>query len=102
MVGEGLTDVALGFDTELRWEMLCVLNRLTEEISGRFLQVHDLANKYAFLTPSNLLDDNYDCQLREVDEDCSDSGIDDEDATKFIYNNGNNSSTDNITAGVAA
>ena len=36
--------------------------------------------------------------------DCSDSGIDDEDefATKFIYNNGNNASTDNITAGVAA
>ena len=32
---------------------------------------------------------------------CSDSGIDDEDATKFIYNNGNNASTDNITAGVA-
>ena len=32
---------------------------------------------------------------------CGDSGIDDEDATKFIYNNGNNASTDNITAGVA-
>ena len=32
---------------------------------------------------------------------CGDCGIDDEDATKFIYNNGNNSSTDNITAGVA-
>ena len=33
-------------------------------------------------------------------EKCSDSGIDDEDefATKFIYNNGNNASTDNITA----
>ena len=33
---------------------------------------------------------------------CGDSGIDDEDATKFIYNNGNNAPTDNITAGVAA
>ena len=36
---------------------------------------------------------------------CSGSGgIDDEAAfaTKFIYNNGNNASTDNITAGVAA
>ena len=39
---------------------------MTGEISGRF---HDLANKYAFLTTSNLLDDNYDCQLGEVDED---------------------------------
>ena len=35
---------------------------------------------------------------------CSDSGIDDEDefATKFNYNNGNNAPTDNMTAGVAA
>ena len=60
---------ALGFDAELRREMLCVIDRLTKEISGRFQQVHDLANKYAFLTPSYLLDDNYDCQLGEVDED---------------------------------
>ena len=35
------------------------------------------------------------CRLK-MREFCSDSGIDDEDATKFIYNNGN------ITAGVAA
>ena len=36
----------------------------TEEIFGRLQQV-----QYAFLTPSNLLDDNYDCQPGEVDED---------------------------------
>ena len=69
MDGEGLTDAALGFDAELRREMLSVIDRLTEEISCRFQQVHDLANKYAFLVPSNLLDDNYDCQLGEIDED---------------------------------
>ena len=69
MDGEGLTDAALGFDAELRREMLCVIDRLTVEISGRFKQVHDLANKYVFLTPSNLLDDNYDCQFGQVDED---------------------------------
>ena len=36
--------------------------------------------------------------------DCSDSDNDDKDefATRFIYNNGNNAPTDNITAGVAA
>ena len=45
MGGEGLTDAALGFDAELRREMLCVIDRLTEELSGRFQQVHDLANK---------------------------------------------------------
>ena len=67
--GGGLTDAALGFDAELRREMLCVTDRLAEEISGRFQQVHDLANKYVFLALSNLLDDNYDCQLVDVDED---------------------------------
>ncbi|KAL3852093.1 hypothetical protein ACJMK2_015779 [Sinanodonta woodiana] len=67
--GEGMTDAALGFDAELRREMLSVIDRLTEEISCRFQQVHDLASKYAFLVPSNLLDDNYDCQLGEIDED---------------------------------
>ncbi|KAL3887470.1 hypothetical protein ACJMK2_027411, partial [Sinanodonta woodiana] len=67
--GEGMTDAALGFDSELRREMLSVIDRLTEEIYCRFQQVHDLASKYAFLVPSNLLDDNYDCQLGEIDED---------------------------------
>ena len=69
MDGEGLTDAALSFDTELRREMLSVIDRLTEEISCRFQQVHNLANKYTFLIPSNLLDDNYDCQLGGFDED---------------------------------
>jgi len=69
MDGEGLTGVTLVFDTELRRQMLSVIDRLIEEISCRFQQVHDLASKYAFLAPSNLLDDNYDCQLGEVDED---------------------------------
>ena len=41
--------------------MLYVIDMLTEEISGRFQQFHDLANKYDFFTPSNLLDANYDC-----------------------------------------
>ena len=45
MGDEGLTDAALGFDAQLRREMLCVIDRLTEELSGRF---HDLANKYTF------------------------------------------------------
>ena len=40
MAGEGLTDAALGFDTELRRQMLSVtvIDRLTEEISCRFQQ----------------------------------------------------------------
>ena len=60
--GEGLTNSALGIDAELRREMMCVIDW---EISSRFQHIHDLANKYAFLTPSNLFDDY---QLGEVDE----------------------------------
>jgi hypothetical protein len=68
MDGDGSTDAAMTFDAELRREMLSVIDMLTEEIYSRFQQVHDLANKYAVLAPSNLLDDNYDCQLGEVDD----------------------------------
>ena len=67
MHGEGLTDAALEFDIELRQEMLSVTDRLREEISCRFQQAHDLASKYVFLAPSNLLENYYDCQLGEVD-----------------------------------
>ena len=49
--------------------MLSVIDKLIEEISYRFQQVHDLARKYDFRAPSNLLNDNYDYQLGELDED---------------------------------
>lgn len=48
-MNEVLTDTAQGFHIELRGEVLCVIDRLTQEISGRFLM------------PSNLFDDNYHC-----------------------------------------
>ena len=49
MVGEGLTDAALGFDAELRWEMLCVIDRLTEEISAYFSKFMILQTNTPFL-----------------------------------------------------
>jgi hypothetical protein len=68
MDGDGSTDAAIIFDAELRREMLSVIDMLTGEIYSRFQQVYNLANKYVVLAPSNLLDDNYDCQLGEVDD----------------------------------
>mgnify|MGYP003531899989 CR=1 FL=1 len=68
MDGEGSTDVAMTFDADLRREMLSVVDRLIDEIYSRFQQVHDLANKYAVIAPSNLFDDNYDCQLGEIED----------------------------------
>ena len=66
-----MTDVALGFDAELRHEMLCVLDRLTEEIFG------NIFNKFMILQTSTpflhrqicLMIIMIDCQLGEVDED---------------------------------
>ena len=46
---ERLTDAALGFDAELRREILRVIDRLTEEISGRFQQVHAQQTNMSFL-----------------------------------------------------
>jgi len=53
----------LPYDIELRREMLSSLDRVTKELTLRFQQLHALAQKYAFLTPLNLLDDKYKCQI---------------------------------------
>ncbi|CAI9729545.1 Hypothetical predicted protein, partial [Octopus vulgaris] len=49
-------NATLSCDAELRREMLSVIDRLVEEITSRFKRLHDIAKKYTFLTPSNLLD----------------------------------------------
>ena len=42
---------------------MCVIDRLTKEITSTFEQVRTLSTKHDFLTPSNLLNENFDCQL---------------------------------------
>ena len=61
--GEGSRDAELPYDIEQRREMFSSLDRVIEGITLRFQQLHALAEKYAFLTPLNLLDDKYKCQL---------------------------------------
>jgi len=41
--------------------MFSSLDRVIEELTLRFQQLNALAEKYAFLTPLNLLDDKYKC-----------------------------------------
>lgn len=71
MPGEKTQDTDMSFEAELRREMFSSLDRVAEEIRTRFQQIHRLAEKYAFLTPSNLLNVNYVCKLEnhpDVDE----------------------------------
>ena len=49
--------------------MFSSLDRVIEGITLRFQQLHALAEKYAFLTPLNLLDDKYKCQLDQDHDD---------------------------------
>ena len=57
------------YDIELKREMFSSLDRVIEELTLRFQQLHALAEKYAFLTPLNLLDDKY---KRQKDHDHDD------------------------------
>ena len=43
--------------------MFSSLDRVIQEINLRFQQLHKLAEKYVFLTPTYLIDDQYECQL---------------------------------------
>ncbi|XP_014770203.1 uncharacterized protein LOC106869141 [Octopus bimaculoides] len=54
---------ALCYDAELRREMLSMIDRLVEEITSRFERLHDIAKKYTFLTPFNLLDKKCNCDV---------------------------------------
>ena len=54
---EGSRDAELPHDIELRREMFSSLDRVIEELTLIFQQLHALRAKYAFLTSFNLLDD---------------------------------------------
>jgi len=49
--------------------MFSLLDRVIEELTLRFQQLHALAEKYGFLTPFNLLNDKYKCQTDHGDFD---------------------------------
>jgi len=61
--GEGSRDAELPYHIELRREMFSSLDRVLEELTLKCQQLHALAEKYAFLTPLNLLDDKHECKI---------------------------------------
>ena len=65
---EESVDAAISYGAELRREMLSVIDRLVGEISSRFERLQNIAKKYIFLTPSNLLDKEYNCNVDAFDE----------------------------------
>ena len=67
--GDGSQDAGLPYDIELRTEMFSSLDRVIQKINLRFQQLHELAEKYVFLTPTYLIDDQYKCQLNQLDHD---------------------------------
>ena len=69
MFGEGLQDVELSHETELRKEMFSSLDRLIQEWALRFQQIHIVAEKYAFFTSLSLLSDQYECQIHDDHDD---------------------------------
>ena len=52
------------------------MDRVTQEISVRFQQICKLSERYDFLSPSNLLNDDYECLINEE--------IDDIDREEFL------------------
>lgn len=63
MPGENAADAGLTFKEELRREMLESIDRCISEIATRFEKIHALALKYMFLKPSNLLNEEYECEV---------------------------------------
>ena len=69
---EGSRDAELPFYTEFVQINVFIAGQLhvwqldncnIQEITLRFQQLHELAGKYAFIFPPNLLDDKYECQI---------------------------------------
>jgi len=56
-------DAELPYHIEFRRKMFSSLDRVIEELTMRCQQLHALAEKYAILTPLNLLDDKCKCQI---------------------------------------
>ena len=67
--GDGSQAAGLPYDIELKAEMFSSLDRVIQEINSRFKQLHELAKKYIFLTPTYLIDEQYECQLTDINHD---------------------------------
>ena len=59
----------MSYENALKREIFASLDRIITEIQTRFRQQHDLAEKFSFLRPSNLLDKDYFCNLAPHERD---------------------------------
>jgi len=68
--------MGLSFKDEFRREMMMSIDRVIQEMSTRFEQAHSIAVKFDFLQPCNLLDEEYQCDMKEFEGDiCVDEFI---------------------------
>lgn len=67
--GDESADAALSHEQELRREVFASLDKIIQEMTTRFQQVQEIADKFGFLTPAKLLDSKYECDLSHVLED---------------------------------
>jgi len=76
MAGEKARDEGLSLKDELRREMMMSIDRVIQEMSTRFEQAHSIAVKFDFLQPCNLLNEEYQCDVKEFEGDiCVDEFI---------------------------
>lgn len=59
MVDELAEDEPLSYEADMKREMYSCIDSARKEIEERFEQLHCLSQKYAFLLPANLLNENY-------------------------------------------
>ncbi|XP_031343080.1 uncharacterized protein LOC116170716 [Photinus pyralis] len=59
----------LTFEQKLELQLYKSVDKIIEEITSRFKQLQELDNKFSLLTPSNLLDPNFACDLQHAPSD---------------------------------
>ena len=65
MAGRKSNDVGLIFEAEMERDLYASINRVTQKIKDRFEQLHLLSQKYDFLIPTNLIDEEFEFEEEE-------------------------------------
>ena len=68
MAGEKSNDVGLNFEAEMKRDLYTSIDSITQEIKDRFEQLHFLSQKYDFLIPTNLIDDEFEFEFEEEED----------------------------------
>ena len=68
MAEEKSNDVGLNFQAEMKRDLYTSIDSITQEIKDRFEQLHFLSQKYDFLIPTNLIDDEFEFEFEEEED----------------------------------